>query len=489
LFLQATNATNYQDLPEEVIPNILRYVPLKQRLTQCALVSRMWASAAALATVHVEHKPTTVTLPAFQNWLHQHAGQLLSLRLFAEADSADLPEHTISLPLHKLSLLQHLELSTLEVLLPCDAHGSAVQPGLLGSLQHLNLDTVGLVGIDSLKQLTQATKLTHLVLEDVSIGGVQYIVEMYDKLSDSPWPSSKKKRASVRALMKAVPGILQRLPRLSVLELPAIPMTAAAVQQLAALKGLRQVTLQHTGHAPMFDLQHLPRSITQLCVHGQTRFEDQDQTALPLQLPQLPGLLRLEMAWCTVPLTLLGSVNTKLQECWLLPWDPEDDDIQPEGTATLLDTLPRFTHLQDLNLDLELDTETIDPQRFSSLTFSSSLTSLSLTSAGGPALPAGAVQHMFPAGRQLPALEDLTIESHLPAAEGFCLDTGALAHVVNACPSLVCLDIIDAVKPGADLSPLLQLPESCTSLHIGDARFKPAAAAVLDLLPHVMVLD
>lgn len=60
--------------------------------------------------------------------------------------------------------------------------------------------------------------------------------------------------------------------------------------------------------------------------------------------------------------------------------------------------------------------------------------------------------------------------------------------MVSSCPNLQELILCDTslmtsggavVCEGSDASPLLQLPESCTSLSIGGAAFSDAAAAVV----------
>lgn len=43
-------------LPLAVLSHILQYVPLKQRLGHCALVSTAWAAAAAAATTTIQHR-------------------------------------------------------------------------------------------------------------------------------------------------------------------------------------------------------------------------------------------------------------------------------------------------------------------------------------------------------------------------------------------------------------------------------------------------
>lgn len=247
---------------------------------------------------------------------------------------------------------------------PAMATAAQAQTGLLGSLQHLDLEAVHLESVDSLEQLTYPTTLTCLAVKDLFVADVHFDTSMWgvQHTVHSPWPTSQEQIETVEWLVQAVPGILQRLTQLSVLKLPGIPVADAAVQQLKALQGLRQVTLQHTGHAPLFNLHHLPDSITHLCVYGQDWFDTEYLTALPQQVPpQLSMLKSLELVYCDVPQTLLGSVSPQLLElrlegCLLLPCERDTDQgeaAQTEGTAAFLDTLPRFAQLKGL-LELRL---------------------------------------------------------------------------------------------------------------------------------------
>jgi hypothetical protein len=99
---------------------------------------------------------------------------------------------------------------------------------------------------------------------------------------------------------------------------------------------------------------------------------------------------------------------------------------------------------------------------------------------------------MFPAQqeqqeqRQLRCLEISTEEVH---TDEWCIDSADLASIANGCPGLEVLDISDGiVKPDADLSALLQLPDSCDRLHVAGAAFSDAAAGILAQLTQLDVL-
>jgi hypothetical protein len=49
---------------------------------------------------------------------------------------------------------------------------------------------------------------------------------------------------ATQQLAAAIPGLLQQLPRLAVLELPGFPISDAAVQQLGCMQGLQELWLE-----------------------------------------------------------------------------------------------------------------------------------------------------------------------------------------------------------------------------------------------------
>jgi hypothetical protein len=73
--------------------------------------------------------------------------------------------------------------------------------------------------------------------------------------------------------------------------------------------------------------------------------------------------------------------------------------------------------------------------------------------------------------------------------EKWCLDSADITSIVKACPQLQALSIINTVQPGADLSPLLQLPKSCVSLSVAGVAFTNAAASVVSQLTQLQELE
>ena len=481
-------------LPEALTARILQHVPQQLRLQQCALTCKAWASAAALAAVHVELKlqAESQAKPALERWLQQHAGQLESLQLTINLDGHDDEQlsdndwdtrHELQLPWAQLAKLQRLQLHGFELTLlgegeslgansAADARASRSSSGeethtpallLLPSLQHLELSKVELVSSSSLLQLAGAPGLTSLKISDMSSSHLQYCSEEHHQ-----W---RNKEPAVQQLAAAITGLLQQLPRLAVLELPGMPMSEVAMQQLGCMQGLQEVFLEHVDHMPLCDLQHLPSSITQLHFRGNTFQTGPSTSSIPPQLQQLAGLLRLELYGCAVLPNVLGAFTClqalKLFCCRLLPAPAELDDdderfgYETEGTAALLGALAGMTCLQDLELALDgLDTVSTAPQRFAALTASTQLTRLAIYPMDCIPLAKGAAQHMFPAGRQLPLLQELAIAQEVTGSGSarWCLDGTDINGIATCCTGLRELNIAHCVESGVSVCVDSSLP-------------------------------
>lgn len=71
----------------------------------------------------------------------------------------------------------------------------------------------------------------------------------------------------------------------------------------------------------------------------------------------------------------------------------------------------------------------------------------------------------------------------------WCVDSKDLASILSCCRGLKVLDLHSVLKPDADLSPLLQLPVSCTDLRISGHAFGDAAAPIIVQLQHLRRLS
>jgi hypothetical protein len=235
-------------LPVSLLAEILQLVPQQQRLTQAALVCRAWAPAAAQATVHVQHnlQPDLDAVAALESWLAVHAGQLLSLKLTWPRGQTDHPHSKLQLPLDKLAKLQHLQLEGFNLQLPGEGAIPGSSPGAgsedsssgdsssggsshaaqptLSSLQHLELSRCRLASVSSLLQITRAPQLTNLKLEAIGVFDLRFCSS-----------HNISRSAVVEKVAAAIPALLRQLPKLSVLQLPGLPFSEAAVQEAAAL--------------------------------------------------------------------------------------------------------------------------------------------------------------------------------------------------------------------------------------------------------------
>lgn len=103
-------------------------------------------------------------------------------------------------------------------------------------------------------------------------------------------------------------------------------------------------------------------------------------------------------------------------------------------------------------------------------------------------VPRGALQHMFPPGKQVQSLERIAI--HVLDGDrrsNWCVDSKDIASIISCCPGLQSLELRDTVKPG-DLSVLQQLPLSCTKLQLSGAAFTDKAAAAVGQLQQLEYL-
>jgi hypothetical protein len=460
-------------LPDALIAQILQHVPQQERLQQCALTCTAWASAAALATVHVEQvlKAHAQAIPACECWLHKYAGQLISLQLTLSRSTSD-EHHDLQLPWAKMAKLQRLHLRGFNLQLKGEGDTSYSTPAnggaeacsssygkgtdtttllLLPSLQHLELSSVKFDSISILQQLAAgAPGLTSLQTNDISFVQPEFRSAVF----------ARNAAAATQQLAAAVPSLLQQLPRVAVLELPGFPMSAAAKQQLGCMQGLQQVFLERVRHMPTCQLHHLPSSITQLelrCnMHGDG--VPPYSPSLPDELLQLAGVLHLKLNMCYIPPTVLGGFTSlqslNLDGCALLPRNGAQDDRSAEGTAALLRALALMTSLQDLELTVDgIDTNFTAPQSFAALTASTQLTRLVLTPDDDAPLPKGAVQYMFPAGRPLPLLQHISFSPIIEdldgwEAEEWCVDGDDIGRIAACCTGLLWLELSLVVKPG-----------------------------------------
>jgi hypothetical protein len=98
-------------LPNAAVACILQHLPLRQRLTSCALVCKAWAAVAATVPANVELGTySSETAKQLQEWLDAHADVVVRLAHAHTYQDA----HTWQLPVRKLTQLRSLNLSKVD---------------------------------------------------------------------------------------------------------------------------------------------------------------------------------------------------------------------------------------------------------------------------------------------------------------------------------------------------------------------------------------
>jgi len=105
------------------------------------------------------------------------------------------------------------------------------------------------------------------------------------------------------------------------------------------------------------------------------------------------------------------------------------------------------------------------------------------------ALPLGAVQHMFPEGKQLPHLHTLSLTTGTWGAQyqGHYVTAADLNSISAACPVLERLNVTNALQPGEERG-LLMLPARCTHLSIGGNATEDSSVSVVTQLTQLCSL-
>jgi len=171
----------------------------------------------------------------------------------------------------------------------------------------------------------------------------------------------------------------------------------------------------------------------------------------------VPGLSRLT-ALQHITLQCIDLDPSILQDCMQLQGLELQsvNIISAGGAAALHSLLARLQQLQSLELyEVEYDWPVV-AAAFSSLTASSTLQKLHLTV---DSLPAGVWPHVFPPDRQLPALQELTLDWHGGSAwvppPAAAPGTDDLSSISVCCPGLCSINI--SVQPDAQLADLAKV--------------------------------
>jgi hypothetical protein len=363
------------------------------------------------------------------------------------------------LPCGQLQQLTRLDLEGLELLDTPSAGSSsssssssaaAAAAPELPKLQQLKLQDCRL-GRAIFAQLAQLSGVTRLKLAG--------------RYSNSPLPMRQQ---DVELMLQGLPNLAHlglayaETPAQHILALPAASLTALPVD----LRGIRKVPE---------DMLAVGDSLSSLVCLQKLKLT---QTGLsPVALASLSRLTRLQLYGC-------WSRRRGNHE--------ESQAGSEHSVPALLAAIGGMHQLQHLELEGEDDClHTLgQPVHCAALTASSQLTHLQIWRWVDQPLPGTAVQHMFPAGRQLSQLQQLVLSgAEEEDSEGGCITTDDLHSIVGACPALRCLSIPGVLAAGADVSALLQLPSTCASLALGGYAVGDEAAGVVAQLTQLTALD
>jgi hypothetical protein len=403
-------------------------------------------------------------IAAFQPWLQQHAGQLTSLKVA----TGFYLHNKLCLPCGKLQRLTRLDLKSIDLQLDNPTEGgrssSASTASVLPNLKELKLVDCYL-NHSTMLQLPQLSGVTRLKLK-----GLDHL----------PLAKHAASRAAVKHLLQHLPAVARL--SLSGVGSPADIMPALSASSITAFTWDASVEYaqQHSKDADFLSTPPFAHLRKLKLLHVQLS---------PAVLSNTPLLTRLQLADCTL---------LQLEQ-------PGAADVA--GASALLAAVRGMRQIQHLSLAVRPNRDWANlqdpPSAFAiaqpcdcaALTSSPHLTHLELSIDGstGRVLPTGALQHMLPAGRQLPQLQQLVLrwEHHYDWSEGRggSISTADLCSMISACPGLCSLDLRGVVAGDADVSPLLQLPATCRSLKVGGHPFGDRAAGVIGQLTQLTHLE
>jgi len=488
-------------LPDAVVALILQYVPLKQRLGPCALVSRSWLDVAA----SIPPAFITAVLPqqhscqSLHDWLTAgQRGQHITKLQIALRASTGKPR--LFLPCNQLSRLQTLCLKQLDAVLcsskaatGCcssssssaavqDAYGQAVPSpaagvALLPQLRQLQLLQCR-ISLATLQLLSQLTSLTSLELQ-----GLQVADHM-----DSTTPVST-------AQLSTALTILQEMPRLSDLSLGTSAWEMVPVHIPGSSPSLQRLAL--TGGFARRSLAGLPASLTCLQLHPSSG------SCLHLRaatgLTELASSLRhLQLTKATIPAALLAKLTAlqhlSMSSAWAVCAEPGDVGNADElwgyrrfgnsRVKPLLAALQQLPHLQHLVLEYQNSSETL-----ATLTAATQLTAFELAEHGMP-FESGALQKAI-GSKALPQLRLLRLaaEQRGPSVrpglhswdhrdKPSCINDHDIRSITKSCPNLKHLVLHGVVGTNVSTG-CLQSLSGLRHLTVSGAAFKDSAAAAV----------
>jgi hypothetical protein len=256
-------------LPDAAVACILQHVPVKQRLTSCALVCRTWAAAAVAAPAILylslnssEHSRQ------LQDWLFKHGGVVVEFwgaAMPSDGFTKWLKSHPLQLPIHKFSQLHIMYLSMLRYEMSAQdvstatcsrgtrdasltgqswGHGASSNsaPSNLGS-------TAAAVLLPQLRELTLARcELTMQLLTQLLSATALPVVELGDGHVEI-YNDTFTQQLTRKEVWPTIWQQLQRLPSLSALHLiDQYELTEADIAPISTLQHLQHLYLKRLAH-------------------------------------------------------------------------------------------------------------------------------------------------------------------------------------------------------------------------------------------------
>lgn len=465
-----------QQLPQNVLVLVLGKVWQEERLTTCALVSKAWSEAAAVATdlvclnYHGIPREGGWDPAVYMPYLQKHGQHVAALSCL---DDWELDQKFV-IELLPCSNLRELDLEDCAMQLGPSAEGSELQaakPGLLQGLTALTKLVLTMQRVDDfvhptaegLACLTALTVLPALQHFDLSVGesysAPDYVHGPYDIMPGSVFPG---------------------LTNLTLLELKS-RLTVDSLEHISWLSKLQELVLHFRFPIPDFEIA---------AAAAQQPFKQLQQlTYLSLNIPEYQlvssssspafagctALQDLSLVKCCADASVLQGL-TKLRSLNLAAFD-----VLTGGGAGWAAALGHLSCMQALeHLDVSQDVHEVglayNNPALGALSASPQLRSLWLS---GVDLPPSGWSYLFPRSRVLTGLTTLQLRKMRP---GTIMDTDHLRMLVGCCPALheLQVDAPQGFERGVSLLPLLQLPH-LVDLTWGDVITRSAVSALSQL--------
>jgi hypothetical protein len=473
---------HFEALSAEVLAKLLLHIPLGQRMDSCALVDKSWKSAAALTngSINVSNADpaSTASLAA---WLKSHANRV-PIKSIAVQQSR--PGSKLTLPLAQLRSLQSLTLTDVPweaAPAPAPAPTAPQTPAktppsssttagrrLTRAVAAATAAAAAAEGQPTVPTLAVLTSLKTLQLTGTSVklDGLSALTALQELKCACQHSDADEGAAAVGQgvpmaahINRARAALMQALPQLQALASLEPDSELSSPVVLKHVKVMQQ--LQNLSSTKSDKFSSLPQSLTRLQLKaycGPDRWQRPTQLS-PRTAPRICQLATLQVLELQniFPLdsAVLASISI-LQQLSL-----ESVRFQ-EGESPPLLVFSKLTALKSLSIKLACNwlglpsnapqaalcvVASLTDAEAAALTASSQLTALHLGGLANKLRPQ-LYSSMFPAGRQLPNLLELSVSTDLLS------NTAVLQHVASSCTSLTSLTFerVTGSGPGTALT-------------------------------------